>query len=515
MSRLSSRRCRPPRAAPSSDLRGHRPHLIALRGLALLLVVLTVVVDATPAYAKMDGTRSATPAHLTNSYNADMSGARKWPPYPVSGVRGGEGKRGDEERSSHCTLTLFCWLAGGWPARKGCSMEAGGGALVAPWWLLTARCTPHSTRPLKQPLVRRPPTPPPPPPMPPLRPPHPLPDRRHHIVMDNPRPAQKREMECGIPRLSPRGISYRDEEEYSSEEDEPEDVESKDPRLKDAFLDDSEDVLRVGEEAAGGAEYDKSGRIRPDVLTKRIVGGSEARFGEFPWQAHIRIAGYQCGGVLVGRAHVATAAHCVHRARLRDITVFLGEHDTQNTGLYSEPLPGEARRVVKKVIHPEFQYRVTQPDRYDVALLRLSRPVSFRANIIPICLPAAGQDALFRGRLGVVAGWGKTDTSYGKTGTNILHKATVPILRDDECLRWHRSKNIRLQLHSEMFCAGHRDGHSDACLGDSGGPLVVLVDGRWTLAGITSAGFGCAVDHQPGIYHKVTVTADWIAEHVT
>jgi len=40
----------------------------------------------------------------------------------------------------------------------------------------------------------------------------------------------------------------------------------------------------------------------------------------------------------------------------------------------------------------------------------------------------------------------------------------VPILRDDECLRWHEQKNIHLELYSEMFCAGHRDGHMDACL---------------------------------------------------
>jgi hypothetical protein len=50
--------------------------------------------------------------------------------------------------------------------------------------------------------------------------------------------------------------------------------------------------------------------------------------------------------------------------------------------------------------------------------------------------------------------------------------------------------------------------------GDSGGPLIVNYEGRWTLAGITSAGFGCAVDHQPGIYHKVAVTARWIANAI-
>jgi hypothetical protein len=40
----------------------------------------------------------------------------------------------------------------------------------------------------------------------------------------------------------------------------------------------------------------------------------------------------------------------------------------------------------------------------------------------------------------------------------------VPILSDAECLQWHEHKNINLELHSEMFCAGHSDGHMDACL---------------------------------------------------
>lgn len=241
---------------------------------------------------------------------------------------------------------------------------------------------------------------------------------------------------------------------------------------------------------------------------KRIIGGSEAFFGELPWQAHLRIAGYQCGGVLVSKYFVLTAAHCVHRAVLKDIMVYLGEYDTQNTGYFMEPLPEEIMRVVQKIVHPKFQFRMSQPDRFDVALIRLNRGVIFRENILPICLPKRGM--AFSGRMGLVAGWGKTDTSYGKTGTNILRKAFVPILSDEECLEWHRHKNIRVELHKEMFCAGHSDGHMDACLGDSGGPLIVLEGGRWTLAGITSAGFGCAVDHQPGIYHKVQMTTDWI-----
>ncbi|XP_042223108.1 serine proteinase stubble-like isoform X2 [Homarus americanus] len=251
---------------------------------------------------------------------------------------------------------------------------------------------------------------------------------------------------------------------------------------------------------------------RSTQFSKRIIGGDEANFGEFPWQAHIRISGYQCGGVLINHYFVATAAHCIHKARLDQITVHLGEFDTKDTGEHDEPLPKETFTVVEKRIHPSFKYMLTQPDRFDVAVLRLNRPVVYRDNIIPICLPDPSDD--FIGEVGIVAGWGKTDNSFGKTGTNILQKVLVPVISNDDCLRWHHHKGIDVKLHFEMFCAGHSEGEMDACLGDSGGPLVIHRNGRWVLAGITSAGFGCAVDHQPGIYHKVSVTSSWVTGSV-
>jgi len=46
---------------------------------------------------------------------------------------------------------------------------------------------------------------------------------------------------------------------------------------------------------------------------RRIVGGDEAGFGSFPWQAYIRMGSSRCGGSLVNRYHVVTAGHCVAR----------------------------------------------------------------------------------------------------------------------------------------------------------------------------------------------------------
>ncbi len=63
-----------------------------------------------------------------------------------------------------------------------------------------------------------------------------------------------------------------------------------------------------------------------------------------------------------------------------------------------------------------------------------------------------------------------------------------------------------------MLCAGHEEGGKDACQGDSGGPLMYKdTSGRWILVGVVSAGYSCAKPGQPGIYHKVTKTSDWIS----
>lgn len=253
------------------------------------------------------------------------------------------------------------------------------------------------------------------------------------------------------------------------------------------------------------------GISRHRQFSKRIIGGEKAKFSELPWQVHIRISSYQCGGVLLNHWYIATAAHCVHRAKLNKITVHLGEFDTKDEE--EEPLESQSYKVDHIIIHPDFRYMLTQPDRYDVALLHLDRPVFYQDNIIPVCLPPG--DIPLSGKIGLVAGWGKTDNSFGKTGTNLLHKVLVPIIDNEECIDWHEDKNIIVQLHSEMFCAGHKQGKMDACLGDSGGPLIINYNGRWTLIGITSAGFGCAVEKQPGIYHKIGKTADWIINQIS
>lgn len=89
-------------------------------------------------------------------------------------------------------------------------------------------------------------------------------------------------------------------------------------------------------------------------------------------------------------------------------------------------------KVRRKIIHPKFKYRVTQPDRYDVALLELSKSAGQGFHIYPICLPEAG--TRMAGRQAIVSGWGKIKPSNELTGTNVLRSAVVPILGETEII---------------------------------------------------------------------------------
>lgn len=63
--------------------------------------------------------------------------------------------------------------------------------------------------------------------------------------------------------------------------------------LEDNFIDSNVPVIQKRID-----DFEECGLSADRVLTKRIIGGNEAKFGQFPWQAFIKIASYQCGGVL-------------------------------------------------------------------------------------------------------------------------------------------------------------------------------------------------------------------------
>ena len=246
------------------------------------------------------------------------------------------------------------------------------------------------------------------------------------------------------------------------------------------------------------------------ISRRRVVGGDSAGFGTFPWQALIRVKSSRCGGALVGPRHVVTAGHCVNPLGedlpTEGVTVYLGEYYLADD---AEPLPTQEFGVEKIHLHPYYEF-TPQADRFDVAVLKLDAPAVYDVHVRPVCLPARDADPS-PGTLAMVAGWGATRANSGRRPRE-LQAVDVKVVESPTCEQWHASNRINLKIFNDMMCAGHEEGGKDACQGDSGGPLMTRESGgRWTLIGLVSAGYSCAKPGQPGIYHKLSKTSDWVS----
>jgi hypothetical protein len=163
--------------------------------------------------------------------------------------------------------------------------------------------------------------------------------------------------------------------------------------------------------------------------TIRIFGGEVTKINEFPWMALIEYSkpnnrrGFHCGGVLISDRYVLTAAHCcvgaIKTQRYVLESVRLGEWDTaSDTDCDEDDCSDPVVDVpVEQIITHENYNPNAKSQENDIALLRLSRPVTYTDFIQPICLPGeSARNKNFDGIKLEVAGWGKTEngmTTYG------------------------------------------------------------------------------------------------------
>ncbi|XP_069807122.1 ovochymase-1 [Dendropsophus ebraccatus] len=218
----------------------------------------------------------------------------------------------------------------------------------------------------------------------------------------------------------------------------------------------------------------------------RIVGGVDTPIGGQPWTVSIKLYGrHTCGGSIVERDLVVTAAHCVYpvlRNRIKHLVVVAGEYDQGSEDPEQQDIP-----VSDVKLHPKYKHDGSMV--YDIALVYLQKPIILGSRVQRVCLPQEGEK-IEQGTLCVTSGWGKLHES-GEMSP-ILQEVTLPILDDETCRLALASIGLPA-FHKSMLCAGFPDGGKDACQGDSGGPLVCRRrrSNTWVLFGSTSWGAGC------------------------
>ncbi|CAO2641358.1 Transmembrane protease serine 9 [Lemmus lemmus] len=240
------------------------------------------------------------------------------------------------------------------------------------------------------------------------------------------------------------------------------------------------------------------GLAPPGALT-RIVGGSSASRGEWPWQVSLwlRRREHRCGAVLVAERWLLSAAHCFDiYGDPMQWAAFLGTP-------FLSSAEGQLERVARIYRHPFYNLYTLD---YDVALLELAGPVRRSRLVRPICLPGPTRPP--EGARCVITGWGSL--REGGSMAQQLQKAAVRVLSEQTCRRFYP-----VQISSRMLCAGFPQGGVDSCSGDAGGPLACREpSGQWVLTGVTSWGYGCGRPHFPGVYTRVAAVLGWIGQNI-
>lgn len=246
---------------------------------------------------------------------------------------------------------------------------------------------------------------------------------------------------------------------------------------------------------------DKSHRMRP-----RIIGGGDAREGRYSYTVSLQdYKGHFCGGSLIARDVVLTAAHCAGG----QYDVVINRHNLGKSN-------GETISMSKEVKHDDYNNWTTEND---FMLVILSRPTNEDVALVNLNsnkgTPSPGDEVF-------VMGWGDTEAADDvQRLSDTLQDVSVNAISNQDCEDskgtvggWFDSYNG--QIKDSMLCA--TDFKQDACQGDSGGPLVILGNDSSgaddVQVGVVSWGIGCATKEFPGVYSRVSSAYDWIEKEV-
>uniref|UniRef100_A0A2M4BUP5 Putative clip-domain serine protease n=2 Tax=Anopheles marajoara TaxID=58244 RepID=A0A2M4BUP5_9DIPT len=233
----------------------------------------------------------------------------------------------------------------------------------------------------------------------------------------------------------------------------------------------------------------------------------DAREYENPWLTVFRHPEEQvpfCHGTLITEQHVLTTAICAESCTINDTIVVLGDYDQSvnpdcnsagNCALTIE-------RVVKDVIkHPKF---VNDSYQYDIAIVLLQRPVIYRKNIKPICLPL----------IPIIPSSVHLPKVYNAMWTESSSRPKQIMMSYMSLDRCRDLVQNQLELHEEQMCASYARPSLTKLNGGAGSPLLAEYHDRSFQLGILSIGMPDGDYRMPYVYLNITAHISWLHDTV-